>query len=208
MKTIRWTVCTALSAALALASGLQAQDAPHHRQAREIFAQVISFRSAAGHKQVPPLVQYMTATLRADPRTAGIEIVFAKDADAVVAASRPGALIGWSFYSPEAHEIEAALREVRARAPGALHIAGGVHATAEPLDTLRRGFDLVALGEVALELGAYFLEARCHPTAGASVARFGGVEFRHSARSLVADEDCLAAWSVSSIRTGYGTSSV
>ncbi len=63
--TNRWRVCTALTAALALAPGLQAQDAPHHRQAREIFERVISFRSAAGHKQVPPMVQYMTATLRA-----------------------------------------------------------------------------------------------------------------------------------------------
>ena len=65
MRPIRWMVCTVLAAALALAPGLQAQDAPHHRQAREIFERVISFRSAAGHKQVPPMVQYMTATLRA-----------------------------------------------------------------------------------------------------------------------------------------------
>lgn len=89
----------------------------------------------------------LTAALRADARTAGIEIVFAKDNDAIVAAARPGALVAWSFYSPEAHEIERALHDVRARTTGLLHIAGGVHATAEPLDTLRRGFDLVALGE-------------------------------------------------------------
>jgi B12-binding domain/radical SAM domain protein len=39
------------------------------------------------------------------------------------------------------------LGAVRERAPGALHVAGGVHGTAEPLDTLNSGFDLVALGE-------------------------------------------------------------
>lgn len=98
----------------------------------------------------------LTAALRADPRTARAEIVFARDADAIVAAARPGALVAWSFYSPEAHEIERALASVRARtsiperggrSSTLLHVAGGVHATAEPLDTLRRGFDLVALGE-------------------------------------------------------------
>jgi len=89
----------------------------------------------------------LTAALRADPRTAAMEIAFAKDAEAVAAAIRPGALVAWSFYSPEAHEIEGALREVRAHTTEGVHIAGGVHATAEPLDTLRRGFELVALGE-------------------------------------------------------------
>jgi len=39
------------------------------------------------------------------------------------------------------------LERVKARAPGALHLAGGVHASAEPLQTLRAGFDLVAVGE-------------------------------------------------------------
>jgi carboxypeptidase PM20D1 len=63
--TNRRRLCAALTAAVLLAPGLQAQDAPHHRQAREIFERVISFRSAARHKQVPPMVQYMTATLRA-----------------------------------------------------------------------------------------------------------------------------------------------
>jgi B12-binding domain/radical SAM domain protein len=89
----------------------------------------------------------LTAALRADPRTAALEIVFAKDAAAIARAVRPSALVAWSFYSPEAHEIESALRDVRAHTGDGVHIAGGVHATAEPLDTLRRGFDLVALGE-------------------------------------------------------------
>ena len=54
-----------LFVALLLAPTLEAQDAPHHQRAREIFARVISFRSAAGHRQVPLMVQYMTDTLRA-----------------------------------------------------------------------------------------------------------------------------------------------
>jgi B12-binding domain/radical SAM domain protein len=86
----------------------------------------------------------LTAALREDPRTRGTEIVFAKDGEAIASAIRPGALVAWSFYSPEAADIEAIRRSIQ---QPALHIAGGVHATAEPLDTLRRGFDLVALGE-------------------------------------------------------------
>src|SRR5207245_123088 len=52
----------------------------------------------------------------------------------------------WSFYSPDFLASAGDLAWVRARAPG-LHVAGGVHATAEPLATLRAGFDLVAVGE-------------------------------------------------------------
>ena len=65
VRTNRWGVCTVIAGLLALAPGLQAQDAQHHRQARELFERLISFRSAAGHKQVPPMVQYMTEALRA-----------------------------------------------------------------------------------------------------------------------------------------------
>jgi acetylornithine deacetylase/succinyl-diaminopimelate desuccinylase-like protein len=56
-----------LVAALATAavSSAAAQDAPHHRQAREIFERLISVRSAAGHEQFAPMVRYMTDTLRA-----------------------------------------------------------------------------------------------------------------------------------------------
>src|SRR5690606_27415053 len=56
---------------------------------------------------------------------------------------------GWSFYSPDAALMFAELRAVRARIDdrGVVHVAGGVHATAEPRATLRAGFDLVALGE-------------------------------------------------------------
>ncbi|MBI2389243.1 MAG: TIGR04013 family B12-binding domain/radical SAM domain-containing protein [Deltaproteobacteria bacterium] len=92
----------------------------------------------------------LTAALRADPRTADVPIVFARDADAMVEAIQAAAgpvIAAWSFFSPESAEMTRTLADVRARAPRALHVAGGVHATAEPLDTLRSGWDLVALGE-------------------------------------------------------------
>jgi carboxypeptidase PM20D1 len=54
-----------LALAAVVVSNAAAQDAPHHRQARDIFERLISFRSAAGHGQFAPMVRYMTETLRA-----------------------------------------------------------------------------------------------------------------------------------------------
>lgn len=58
-------------------------------------------------------------------------------------------LVAWSFFSPAFPAIEAELAELRVEvdAPWILHLAGGVHATAEPQATLTAGFDYVALGE-------------------------------------------------------------
>jgi B12-binding domain/radical SAM domain protein len=94
----------------------------------------------------------LTAALRADPRTRDIVIEFAKStqqmADAIGRA-QGRVVAAWSFYSPEAEEMGRALAEVRAQPTRAevLHVAGGVHATAEPRRTLDAGFDLAALGE-------------------------------------------------------------
>ncbi|MBL8912180.1 MAG: TIGR04013 family B12-binding domain/radical SAM domain-containing protein [Archangium sp.] len=57
-------------------------------------------------------------------------------------------IAGWSFYSPSFPECADELREVRAAEKRAfLAVAGGVHATAEPRQTLDAGFDLVCVGE-------------------------------------------------------------
>jgi radical SAM superfamily enzyme YgiQ (UPF0313 family) len=97
----------------------------------------------------------VSAALDADARTAGTEVRFAKTREEVlgelVAIDARGehAVCAWSFYSLDFPHAAADLAWVRERAGGAraLHIAGGVHATAEPRATLRAGFDLVALGE-------------------------------------------------------------
>ncbi len=95
----------------------------------------------------------VTAALDADARTAGLDVRFVKDADAMVGELRDAAAAGrravalWSFYSPDFEAAAADLRRVKAAGVEALHVAGGVHATAEPLATLRAGFDLVAIGE-------------------------------------------------------------
>lgn len=58
-------------------------------------------------------------------------------------------VLAFSFYSPGCAEAFDDLRWLRERLAErqVLFIAGGVHATAEPEETLREGFDLVAVGE-------------------------------------------------------------
>ena len=82
-------------------------------------------------------------------------VSFGTDAAATVAAIRDGlsraehVLVLWSFYSPDAHALAAELAEIRAAvdSPRVLHVAGGVHATAEPVQTLDAGWDIAAVGE-------------------------------------------------------------
>ena len=80
---------------------------------------------------------------------AGVPVAFARNRDEMVRGLREygPCVAGWSFYSPDFPAMADDLRFVKERAPGSLHVAGGVHATAEPLQTLRAGFDAVALGE-------------------------------------------------------------
>jgi B12-binding domain/radical SAM domain protein len=57
-------------------------------------------------------------------------------------------VVAWSFYSPSLGECAAEMQALRARVgTGWASLAGGVHATAEPLDVLRAGFDRVCVGE-------------------------------------------------------------
>lgn len=58
-------------------------------------------------------------------------------------------LVLWSFYSPDAEALAAELATIKAAVddPRVLHVAGGVHATAEPVQTLDAGWDVAAVGE-------------------------------------------------------------
>ncbi|WP_239143353.1 hypothetical protein [Actinoplanes philippinensis] len=55
----------------------------------------------------------------------------------------------WSFYSPDAAALAEELAQIRGLAdgPNGTHLAGGVHATAEPVQTLDAGWDMAAIGE-------------------------------------------------------------
>jgi B12-binding domain/radical SAM domain protein len=95
----------------------------------------------------------VTAALDADPRTAGLDVRFVRDPASMIAELRALAGAGapavalWSFYSPDFAAARADLAAVREAGAPALHVVGGVHATAEPLATLEAGFDLAVLGE-------------------------------------------------------------
>ena len=95
----------------------------------------------------------LTGTLRADVRTREIPIVFADGGDDLDGAIDRAlgvadtVLCLWSFYSTELEDALSARGEMRPRGERVVHVAGGVHATAEPAETLAAGFDLVALGE-------------------------------------------------------------
>ncbi|MCU0273654.1 MAG: TIGR04013 family B12-binding domain/radical SAM domain-containing protein [Acidimicrobiales bacterium] len=76
----------------------------------------------------------------------GLDETVAASAEALAAGRR--VLVAWSFYSPEVPVVAAELARCRAElGPAALHVVGGVHATAEPAATLALGFDLLIAGE-------------------------------------------------------------
>ncbi|MEV0228625.1 cobalamin-dependent protein [Nonomuraea sp. NPDC050786] len=77
-------------------------------------------------------------------------------AEHITACQADRVLVLWSFYSPDAEAMAAELATVRALSgtsqamsgsPKVLHIAGGVHATAEPQQVIDAGWDLAGIGE-------------------------------------------------------------
>lgn len=105
----------------------------------------------------------LAGAVEADAVGQDVALRFPRDKESLLAAVREcldegyRVVVAWSFYSasfPGAAEELAWLRE-RLEGREVLCIAGGVHATAETEQTLRAGFDLVAVGEgepVLLEL--------------------------------------------------------
>lgn len=138
----------------------------------------------------------LTAALRADPRTAEMEIVFAKDVDALASAIDDDTLVAWSFYSTEAAENAQMLGAVRARNPRGVHVAGGVHATAEPLDTLKSGFDLVALGEGERTILELVTRGTGDPLSIRGMGRLENGELRTSGRGEPVELDAYPAFNV------------
>lgn len=88
-------------------------------------------------------------------RLRGIPVYFSKNrvelATHIAQAQRQSqkVVVGWSFYSPQFKDMtsELALVKQQVNFPTVMHLAGGVHATAEPRQTLNAGFDLAAIGE-------------------------------------------------------------
>lgn len=84
----------------------------------------------------------------------GARFAVARSSDALLEATRrsveSGAptCVAWSFYSPSFPECARELAWLREHVPaGWSALAGGAHASAEPEQVLRAGFDFAALGE-------------------------------------------------------------
>lgn len=134
----------------------------------------------------------LTGALATDGACADVPITFASGVAQLTAAIGAAlangrrVLVGWSFYSPDFALLAGELATVRAAVddPRVLHVAGGVHASAEPLATLRAGFDLCAIGEgeqtIRELVGAW--RSGGDPRAVRGVAFCEGAELRRSGR--------------------------
>ncbi|MFI7600023.1 TIGR04013 family B12-binding domain/radical SAM domain-containing protein [Actinoplanes sp. NPDC049681] len=98
--------------------------------------------------------------------------------DALAAGAK--VLVLWSFYSPDAAALAQELGRIRelADGPSVLHVAGGVHATAEPVQTLDAGWDVAAIGEGETTLLALV-------DAGGDPAGIHGLAYRDADGTLV-----------------------
>jgi len=150
-----------------------------------------------------PALVALAAAVEASALAPEVELALARGAEGVSRAIRSGlergqrVAVGWSFFSTEADAIRVDLAAVRAAAPGALHLAGGPHASALPEATLALGFDLVAPGEgeatIAGVLGALL--------DGGDPRRVPGLAWREggavagSGRAAPADLDAVPAFS-------------
>ncbi|MBI5362314.1 MAG: TIGR04013 family B12-binding domain/radical SAM domain-containing protein [Planctomycetes bacterium] len=84
----------------------------------------------------------------------GVRLVIARSREALLESTRSSVEAGqptcvaWSFYSPSFPACADELAWLRERVPsGWTALAGGVHASAEPEQVLRAGFDFAAVGE-------------------------------------------------------------
>ncbi len=141
----------------------------------------------------------LLGAVEADPRTRDLPVVVARSPDAVASAIRAAAgagrrpVVAWSFYTASVGEVAAELARIRGAAPipGAVHLAGGVHASAAPEGTLRAGFDLAAIGEGEETLPAVLraVHDAAEPRAVPGLAWLDGGALRTSGRARPVDLD-------------------
>ena len=84
-----WLIAILLAAVAPTAPAV-AQDAPHDRQAREVYGRLIGFRTAAGHGQVPAMANYIAETLRAGGVPADDILILPHEETAAMLVRIPG----------------------------------------------------------------------------------------------------------------------
>jgi B12-binding domain/radical SAM domain protein len=116
--------------------------------------------------------------------TTGYDVQFGESAEETAQHIREAGdtrvLVLWSFYSPDAAALAEELKQIRelADGPNVTHLAGGVHATAEPVQTLDAGWDMAAIGEGESTLLS-LVDAKGDP------AGITGLAYRDAAGNLI-----------------------
>lgn len=96
----------------------------------------------------------LAGAIEAQAELSDVRLHFPRDLASLEADTRAAiargdqVIVAWSSYSPGFPECIAELRHLRSAIDAPfLAIAGGPHATAEPWDALKGGFDLICIGE-------------------------------------------------------------
>ncbi len=148
---------------------------------------VLHYRKVSRHA-----LNVLWGAVEVAPATAGLRCAAAEGPDALTRTVNAALAVGrrpvvaWSFYSASFPEVAAELALVRGRTgPGALHLAGGPHASAAPDEVLRAGFDLVAVGEGEETLPALLSRLDAGATIGdvPGIAWLDGGRLRRSPRA-------------------------
>lgn len=139
----------------------------------------------------------LVGSLEADELAESIDLVVARSRETLLEATRASVergaptIVAWSFYSASLAGCAAEHAWLREHVPhGWTSLAGGVHASAEPEETLRAGFERVAIGE-----GEHTLREIVRALASGSsidsvrgVARLEGEEMLVDGRGTPVDE--------------------
>jgi B12-binding domain/radical SAM domain protein len=107
------------------------------------------------HKLARVALKVIIGALESDACTRAIPVEFvdhrASLTDAIERELKrsQAVVVAWSFYSPQFAGVARDLARIKRQLPDprVIHLAGGVHATTEPEQTLRAGFDFAAVGE-------------------------------------------------------------
>jgi len=125
--------------------------------------------------------------------------------DAVREARAAGpVVVGWSLSSANLGGAAEELRRLRNGPAGeALHVAGGPHPTADPLGTLRAGFDLAAVGEGEVTLPELLLRvARGEDPRGQGLAWLGAGRLERGLKASPVNLDSVPPFAVRQRRFG------
>ncbi|MBO3744448.1 TIGR04013 family B12-binding domain/radical SAM domain-containing protein [Streptosporangiaceae bacterium NEAU-GS5] len=129
----------------------------------------------------------LLGALSARPPAVPYEIRLGKTAEGVAAeinaAEGERVLVLWSFYSPDFPKMAEELATVRAltERDGVLHVAGGVHATAEPQQVIDAGWDAAAIGEGESTIVSLVEETDLARVPGIALRDHDGVALRTAA---------------------------